>query len=203
MNQSRIPIEFYIGVALGFLLASLMLNATCGWGAGLYPIPVLVMTTAGVIVAIVRRILRKDTDKSKRYFIYRWRVFVPLIWPLCIFGPYLGMKAYYTVEATTLPIPPGWTRIKVQTTVLGWDNGAGYYIRIEGEGVKDALKFYRNYFEKKGWSDNSDKWYMATYQKGTSFLYGKPGNRTRIAFGIHPIEYKPDDKRIIYLNFLK
>ena len=149
-TKSWIPLEFYLGTALGFLLASLMLNATYGWASGLYPIPVLVTAIVGFIVGKIRQGIGKKTIASQRYFKYRLRSFL-VICLLCALGPYCVMKTYYWVQATILPVPPGWTRTSVRATVLGWDNEAGFFIKIEGQGEQEALQFYRQYFEKNGW----------------------------------------------------
>jgi len=198
-TKSWIPLEFYLGTALGFLLASLMLNATSGWASGLYPIPVLVTAIVGFYCGKNRQRTQKQTIASPRYFKYRFSIFF-VICLLCALGPYCVMKTYYQVQAAILPVPPGWTQTSVQTTVLGWDNGAGFFIRIEGYGEQEALQFYRQHFEEKGWSDHSDKW--VANKIGSKFVYGKTGSYTRIAFGIVDYMYKPGQKRTIYVSYM-
>jgi len=197
---SPLPLEFYLGTALGFLLASLMLNASYGGLAGLYPIPVLGMSLAGFIVGKIRQRFWKKTITSLQYFKYRFRFFVLLLL-CCALGPYCTMKTYYWVQATNIPVPPGWTRISVQTTVLGWDNGAGFRVRIEGHDTEGALQFYREYFEKKGWSDRSDRSIMSSGSRaGSAFTYGDARSSTWIYFGIRDYQYQPGQKRIIYVS---
>jgi len=208
------PLEFYLGTTLGFLLASLMLNASSGWLAGIYPIPVLVMSLVGFGVGKIRQKIWTKTIVSQHYLKYRRWIFFLLIWPLCVFGPYCGMKTYYWIKATTLPVPPGWTRTSVQTTVLGWDNGAGFRIQIEGHGENEALHFYRQYFEREGWTDQSHRWIMSSDPDKNTFTYGKARSHTRICFGIvqwefnyrtkqgYPIEYQPSQKRVISVSYM-
>ena len=192
--------EFYLGTALGFLLASLMLNATYGWLAGLYPIPVLVMSLVGFIVGKIRQRRWRKTIASPQYFKYRfWAFLVVLLF--CASGPYCVMKTYYWVQATTLPVPPGWTRTSIKTTVLGGDNGAGFQVRIEGYDTEEALQCYREHFEKKGWSDQSDRWIMSSGPRGgIAFTYGKTQSYTRIGFGIVDYTYQPGQKRVISVS---
>ena len=172
------------------------------------------MSLTGFVVGKIRQTIWTKTIGSHSYIKYRHWTFFLLFWLLCAFGPYLVMKTYYWIEATALPVPPGWTLTRVQTTVLGWDNGAGFHIRIEGHDANEALQFYRQYFEEKGWSDQSDRWAWSADSNGTEFTYGKVKGFTKISFGIlsydfdyrtkkgYQIEYQPGQKRIIYLSYM-
>lgn len=205
--------EFYIGTALGFLLASLMLNASSGWAAGIYPIPVLFMMSLGWGVGLIRRVIWKRPVVSMEQAKRRQRLFLWLILPLCIFVPYLGMKTYYGVSAILTPTPPDWTRTSVETTVLGWDNGAGFRIWIEGHNEEAALQFYRQHFEQRGWVDQSASWSLSANKNGTAFTYGHAIWHGRVYFGAS--EYylddalgvyrlpKPGQKRTIVLSYMR
>jgi hypothetical protein len=207
-----LPLEFYLGIALGFLLASLMLNASCGWLAGLYPIPVLVMAFVGFIAGKIRQRLRTKTITSQRYFNFRFWIFL-VVTLFCILGPYCVTKTYYWNQAANIPIPPGWTRTSMGTSVLGWDNGAGWGIQIEGYGEKEAFQFYRQYFEEKGWSDISSEWVREgnKYTYDEEFVFGKTGSYSQIWGSIPSMyydertrcneRYKPGQKRIILVFY--
>ena len=182
--------EFYFGTAVGFLLASLMLNATYGWAAGIYPIPVLVMSIVGFIVGKVRQRFWTVAMYSRRYFKYRRWIFLS-IWFLCALGPYCGMKTYYVSKAATLPIPSGWTRTEFQTAVLSWDSPPGFYIRIERDGANadNALGFYQQYFESKGWSGGNVICEEETFEKYTRVHYKKPWSPIGILIGYLEIRF--------------
>jgi len=177
-----LPLEFYLGTALGFFLASLWLNVSYGWVAGLYPIPVLAMMIVGFIIGKIRQRIQKHAQPQRLK--YRRRLFLLLIFPLCALGPYCFMKIYYYVEAISLPVPAGWTRTSVDTTVLGMDNGAGFRIVIEGHDWEKELNFYRQYYESRGWIDQSERWITSKNSDGTAFTFRKKENRGWIYFGI-------------------
>ncbi len=192
-----------------------MLNASHGWLSGLYPIPVASMMFVGFVAGIIRQRIFLNQSLSQNYRRFRRILFLCVIWPLCALGPYVGMKTYYYVQAVSVPLPPGWVRTSVQTTVLGWDNGSGFGIRIEGHGENKAIQFYRDHFEKDGWIGQSTGKPTFAGSKGVEFIYYRPQNKSGVRFGIadwgfgyvkeygrkmgYPIEYKPGQKRIIYL----
>ena len=197
--------EFYFGTAVGFLLASLMLNATYGWAAGVYPVPVLVMSLVGFIVGKIRQRFWTVAMYSRRYFKYRRWIFL-LLWLLCALSPYCGMKTYYLVNAAALPIPPGWTRTEFQTAVLSYDSPPGFYVRIEryGNNVDNPLDFYRQYFESKGWSSEGVRGKEETFDQGTHVYYRKSWSHG-ILIRLYDGRYEYNDngtvrKKVLILN---
>jgi hypothetical protein len=168
-------LEFCVGTAIGFLLASLMLNASYGWSAGIYFVPVVVFALLGLIVGFIRKKMGKKTILSGHQWIWCKMACVLAVWIICALGPYLFMKGFYFISAVDMPVPTGWKRVSIQTTVLGMDNGAGYHITLEGEGdIKEALQFYCQFLESEGWFDCTQDYndyvsnapgYIFTYKK--------------------------------------
>ncbi|MDR1958669.1 MAG: hypothetical protein LBQ54_06455 [Planctomycetaceae bacterium] len=179
-TEKHLPPEIFFGIVIGLLLYSWILIVTHGWASfGVYPFLSLITGGIGGILWFVRKkISGKQMVSSKRYSKYLTVKIFVIVCFLCIFLPYLTVKGYYLIRVANIPIPSGLTRTQTKTLVFGYDDGAGYFIEMEGNvATPKVFQFYRQYLEQQNWQEKVKGHESLFSRKNEMTFYKKGGHR--------------------------